>query len=114
MIHIVDNIYLSVEPCNYILNKKSVDKKTGEEKYTAFAYFSKIDCLYRSLINRKLTENEELIKNLKATIQYMDTVSRNLQSALEEMIKYKPKESSGDPFEDIEDNEIENNEEDDI
>ena len=113
-IHIVDDDYLSGDRYNFILNKKIIDKKSGAESYRPYAYYGRIEHVFKGLVNHNLAGNVELLNNIQTITKKMEEISQRLEFAVKELRDTKKEYTKGDPFEDLDIDEEETEEEDDI
>ena len=57
-IPIVDNIIMTADTYNIILNKEVMVKKTGKKELKPYRYFNNIACAFRDVLDMKLKESE--------------------------------------------------------
>lgn len=85
MIHLIDDLYMDVDPLCYVIKQKIVTKnkkaKTyGEARYEAVAYLTKTDQLITWLYERKIKESK--YKSLKAINDRSKRLCRELEHSI--------------------------------
>ena len=85
MLKITEKYYLGSNINTLILYQKKMSETTGKETYKSIGYFTSLDGLYSSLIEKAIKENLELLTNIQ-----------KIQKLIEELkiftVSYKEKE----------------------
>lgn len=79
MIKITDRYYLDSDRLQYILIEKSVVQKEGSknygaEKFSNIGYYSTLESLKQSLLEKEIKENLELLNNIDKVIEIKNEI----------------------------------------
>ena len=79
MIKITDRYYLDSDSLQYILIERSVVQKEGSknygaEKFSNIGYYSTLESLKQSLLEKEIKENLELLNNIDKVIEIKNEI----------------------------------------
>lgn len=79
MIKITDRYYLDSDSLQYILIERSVVQKEGSknygaEKFSNIGYYSTLESLKKSLLEKEIKENLELLNNIDKVIEIKNEI----------------------------------------
>lgn len=79
MIKITDRYYLDSDSLQYILVERSVVQKEGSknygaEKFSNIGYYSTLESLKQSLLEKEIKENLELLNNIDKVIEIKNEI----------------------------------------
>ena len=79
MIKITDRYYLDSDSLQYILIERSVVQKEGsknyrKKKFSNIGYYSTLESLKKSLLEKEIKENLELLNNIDKVIEIKNEI----------------------------------------
>ena len=79
MIKITDRYYLDSDSLQYILVERSVVQKEGSknygtEKFSNIGYYSTLESLKQSILEKEIKENLELLNNIDKVIEIKNEI----------------------------------------
>lgn len=72
MLKITDKYYLRSNKNTLTLYQKKINEQTKKESYKSIGYFTSLDGLYASLIEKEIKENLELLINIEKIQQLVE------------------------------------------
>ena len=77
-----DSYVITTDQYNYTLNKIFINKKNGEEYFSPVGYYSNLNNLIDSLINKEVRESD--VKSISGVLEVIEDVRKDIVKHLEE------------------------------
>lgn len=77
-----DSYVITTDQYNYTLNKILTNKKNGEEYLSPVGYYSNLNNLIDSLINKEIRESD--VKSISGVLEVIEDVRKDIVKHLEE------------------------------
>lgn len=78
-----DSYVITTDQYNYTLNKILVNKKNGEEYLSPVGYYSNLNNLIDSLINKEVRESD--VRSISDVLEVIEDVRKDIVAHLEDL-----------------------------
>lgn len=78
MIHIEGDYYLDSDRYQFIINRKMVNKKTGEEYFNPVAFCGNLFQVKNWLFNEEIRNDLQILKNIEECVKLSNSIDKSL------------------------------------